>query len=277
MFGTVLADRSHLTEAQTQRYHSVYCGLCRCIGENYGFIAKMALSYDMVFLILLLNSLYEPEETCSKKACPVHPTKPRSYTVSPFSDYAAAMNVALAYYKALDDWQDERKLSGWILSKLLSRPMGKIEADYPEKCAVMKRTLSDLSALEQANVRDPDKTAVCFGHLTEELFSVRKNDYWDNTLRKLGDALGRFIYLSDALTDLREDLRKNRFNPLKDSVTPETEDDFLPVLHLLLGDCTAELERLPLVQDADILRNILYSGVWIPYNTHRKKRSDTLV
>ncbi len=277
MFGTVLADRSHLTEAQMQRYHAVYCGLCRRIGAKYGFFAKMALSYDMVFLILLLNSLYEPEETCGEKACPVHPLKPRPYAASPFSDYAAAMNVALAYYNALDDWQDERKISGRVVSILLSHPMKKIETDYPEKCAVMKRSLAELTALEQANVLDPDKTAACFGHLTEELFSVKKDDHWDNALRKLGGALGRFIYLSDALTDLREDSRKNRFNPLKNTVNPETEDDFLPVLHLLLGDCTAELERLPLVQDADILRNILYSGVWIPYNTHRRKRSDTLV
>ena len=32
-----------------------------------------------------------------------------------------------------------------------------------------------------------------------------------------------------------------------------------------MGECTDAFERLPLVQDVDILRNILYSGVWLRY------------
>ena len=32
-------------------------------------------------------------------------------------------------------------------------------------------------------------------------------------------------------------------------------------------------ERLPCVEDADLLRNILYSGVWLKYNCNNAKRS----
>ena len=62
MFGYVLADKSNLSEAQFQRYRSCYCGLCHEIGRSYGSLQRLALNYDMAFLVLLLTSLYEPEE-----------------------------------------------------------------------------------------------------------------------------------------------------------------------------------------------------------------------
>ena len=35
---------------------------------------------------------------------------------------------------------------------------------------------------------------------------------------------------------------------------------------MLLGDCTAVFEQLPLEQDLHLMRNILYTGVWQKYN-----------
>ena len=62
MFGFVVADRSKMTQEQLNRYQSCYCGLCRCIGVRHGNLQRAALNYDMTFLVLLLSSLYEPEE-----------------------------------------------------------------------------------------------------------------------------------------------------------------------------------------------------------------------
>ena len=42
---------------------------------------------------------------------------------------------------------------------------------------------------------------------------------------------------------------------------------------LAMGRCTDAYEKLPLVQDKDILDNILYSGVWVNYR--RKKKEET--
>lgn len=41
---------------------------------------------------------------------------------------------------------------------------------------------------------------------------------------------------------------------------------------LMMGECTDAFERLPLVESAEILRNILYSGVWVRYNQVKTKR-----
>lgn len=279
MFGSVLVDRSRLLPEQEQRYKAVYCGLCRCIGKKYGPAARMTLSYDMTFLILLLDSLYEPDRVCAKKRCAMHPFKPRPYCFSKYTEYAAATNVALAYHKALDDWQDDRDLFAWFMTKLLLPGMKKIQKAYPEKCQHMANALRDLTKLEKENMLDPDAAAACFGRLTGELFVADETDHWASCLRNMGDALGRFIYLADALMDLSDDMKKNRYNPLKETVKPGHEDAFLPALEVTIGDCAEYLEHLPLEQDLDLLRNIIYSGVWGPYYARKakKKGRDTLV
>ena len=94
MFGYVVAERSSLSETELLRYQSCYCGLCRCIGESYGSLQRAALNYDMTFLVLLLSSLYEPEEVQGQSRCIVHPAVPRAHWQSDVTAYAAAMNMA---------------------------------------------------------------------------------------------------------------------------------------------------------------------------------------
>ena len=105
MFGYVTADLRRLNPEQRKRYNGVYCGICRRIREQASGLSRMVLSYDMAFLALLLMSLYEPEEQQGKRACNLHPICPRPWVDSEYIRYAADMNVALAYYKALDDWR----------------------------------------------------------------------------------------------------------------------------------------------------------------------------
>ena len=106
--------------------------------------------------------------------------------------------------------------------------------------------------------------------LMGELFSVeREYDVW---LRPFGEALGRFIYLMDAVMDLEDDVRKSRFNPLKAlRESGYDTEDFRAVLTTQLGAVANAFERLPLLQDAALLRNILYSGVWQRYNRANAK------
>ena len=48
---------------------------------------------------------------------------------------------------------------------------------------------------------------------------------------------------------------------------------FAVVFELLLAQCAQSFERLPCVEDADLLRNILYSGVWLKYNCKTAKQA----
>ena len=270
MFGYVTASWKELTRAQRDRYGSIYCGICRGIRSSSGQAARIALSYDMAFLAMLLMSLYEPEETSGKNACLIHPLSRRPWVDNPFIRYSADMNVALGYYNAMDDWQDDKKYAAKLLSGALSPHLPEIEARWPRQCQAIRTCISRLAALEAENCGNPDAPAACFGELMGELL-VYKEDLWAPTLRQMGNALGRFIYLLDAALDYPEDLKKGKYNPYIAMGLGEDPRRWEDYLVLTMARCTDYYERLPLVQDKELLDNILYSGVWVNYRGKRKE------
>lgn len=270
MFGLVYANLSELSKAERLRYRAVYCGICRQIREQCSQAARLGLSYDMAFLALLLMSLYEPEETAGKRACGLHPVNPRPWVDSDCIRYCACMNVALGYYNALDDAADEGHITAKWISAVFGREMDAIRAQYPRQCDAMEECIRQLTRLERDGCDNPDLPAGCFGRLLGELF-VYREDMWSDTLRNMADALGRYIYLADAAMDYRRDAKKNQYNPFLAMGTGDDPARWEQYLVLAMGRCTEYYEKLPLVQDKNILDNILYSGIWVTYR--RKLRS----
>ncbi len=261
MFGLVTANWKELTKEQQERYGGIYCGICLRIREQSGQIQRAGLRYDMAFLALLLMSLYEPEEASGPLRCGVHPLRKRSWVDNEYIRYAADMNVALAYYHFLDDWNDDGKRSAKLLAEAFGKSLPRIEKTYPRQCAAMASCIRELSRLERENCPNPDEPAHAFGKLLAELM-VYRPDLWEDQLRTVGDALGRFIYLADAAMDYRGDVKKKKYNPFAAMGTGENPKRWEEYLVLAMGRCTESYEMLPLVQDKGLLDNILYSGVW---------------
>ena len=44
------------------------------------------------------------------------------------------------------------------------------------------------------------------------------------------------------------------------------------ILTMMMAECSKAFEQLPLIDDIEILRNVLYSGVWYRYEQVREKR-----
>ena len=261
MFGFVTASIGELTKEQKQRYNAVYCGICRQIRLRSSSFARLGLSYDMAFLALLHMSLYEPEETSGKRACGLHPLRPRPWVDNEYIAYCADMNVALAHYNFLDDYNDEGKPGAKFMADRFSKGLGTIEERWPRQCEAIRVCLSELSQLEQANCPNPDEPAQCFGTLMGELL-VYREDLWAAHLRAMGQALGRFIYLVDAAVDYRKDAKRGRYNPFLAQGKGEDPALWEQYLVLTMARCADQFECLPLVQDKALLDNILYSGVW---------------
>ncbi len=273
MFGFVTANLTELSEAEKQRYTAVYCGICRQIRSRSSSLSRLGLSYDMAFLSLLHMSLYEPEEEGGRRACGIHPIKPRPWVDNPFIRYSADMNVALSYFSCLDNWQDDKSLPSRALASILESHCALIAEKYPRQWQAIEAGIAALSALEAENSPSLDDTANCFGSLMAELM-VYEEDLWADTLRSLGFHLGRFIYLADAVADYDRDKRRHKYNPFLAAGYDDREgwEEFLV---LALGAATAQFEKLPLVQDKPLLDNILYSGVWTNFgkkagNSHGK-------
>ena len=89
----------------------------------------------------------------------------------------------------------------------------------------------------------------------------------------MGDYLGRFIYLLDAYDDVEDDIAHNQYNPLKkDFGETYFEDRSKLILETMVAEAAIEYEKLPILEYQDILRNIIYSGIWTKYEMIRKKR-----
>ena len=293
MFGYLTVNLSELKMKDIETYRGFYCGTCRELAHTYGKTGQVILSYDITFLAILLSSLYEPETASSKGVCVLHPAGGRLRLRNAYTEYAADMGVLLSSLKCEDDERDDNKAAAKMLGKKLKRSLknagkGKLSderrARLIEKSEAIKGLLSELYDMEKAEERDADAISGQFGRVLSEVFLYRQ-DEWSDELYMMGFYLGKWIYLMDAYEDAGEDHIKGRYNPFADKVTGTEkrknkttgrtvvkavfkegfEDEFKELMTVLAGDFCRQFERLPLVEYTDILRNILYSGIWARY------------
>lgn len=100
----------------------------------------------------------------------------------------------------------------------------------------------------------------------EEIFIYRQ-DRWEAPLRAMARSLGRFIYLLDAVMDLDDDHASGSYNPFKSYYgLDDNEDRFRDILKMQLGECVYYFDKLPLVEDAALMQNILCIGLWLQFN-----------
>jgi hypothetical protein len=270
LFGYIICNKQKLAREEIERYQKIYCGLCKTLEQNFGQLSRFSLNYDMTFLLIFLSSLYEPEEEEYEFRCAVHPFHTKKAITNKYTAYAADMTVALTYYKCLDDWQDEHKRLQHQYSRKLEEGYREVKKRCPRQCKAIENGIEELNQIEKSSSAIPDEAINCFGRLMAELFVVEE-DFWSNSLRSFGYDLGRFIYLMDAAMDYEKDQKTGNYNPL--NAMGKKPGEMEDLLTMIIGDATREFEKLPLLQDAHILRNILYGGVWQRYyaKTGRKE------
>lgn len=272
MFGYVTTNQEELKIKDFRRYQTFYCGLCRDLGERHGQTARLTLTYDMTFLSVLLTGLYEPQERVEEHFCPLHPLKKRACRKNAAISYASDMNLLLCYYNLLDDWMDERKPVPLALARMIRSDVREIMEKYPRQARAVRQYMKKLGECEQENSPDLDRASGDTGRMLAEIFAW-KDDHWKEILGKVGFYLGKFIYLMDAFEDVEKDRKNGNYNPwLHIAGQEDFRERALGILTMLAARCSGEFEKLPVVEYVDILRNILYSGIWTRYE--RLKKSD---
>ena len=275
MFGYIIINKAEMKFKEFDIYHAYYCGICRDLKRKYGIVGQMSLSYDMTFLAILLTGLYEPETEKSDCKCVVHPFERHPTRNNTFTEYAADMNVLFTCYKCSDDWEDEHKIWKLTYGRLLEGRSGKLKREYHEKVRKINLLMQEFSEAEKSESADIDTLSGLFGQVMAEIVAMRE-DEWSETLRRLGFFLGKFIYLLDAYEDVEADIKKGTFNPLKKKYEcPDFEEECKTILMMMMSECCKEFETLPILENAEILRNILYSGVWCRYEAVHRSRMQT--
>jgi len=273
MFGYVLANPKDLNPEDKERYSSYYCGLCSSLEKAYGRKASSFLSYDIVFLDLLLSDLYEPKETLCKGRCFAKPLKKHTFRTSEISAYSADMLSILTYFSALDSIKDGDKSKREKAKDYFESYVPSWDEKYPRQMKAIRENLKRISDGEERGEESIITMSGYFGSLLGEVFAP-KEDIWHGRLFTIGSGIGRFIYALDCYDDLKGDEKKGNYNPLiKISKNENFEENFKERLEWHLSDASNAMEALPLKDNLPLIRNILYSGIWTKYEVRRRERS----
>lgn len=280
MFGYVVVNEPELRIREFHLYREYYCGLCMELKDSYGQSGRLTLSYDTTFLALLLTCLYEPEDTVSSTKCIAHPLEKHPTRRNAYTKYAADINILLSYYSCVDDWQDEHKWKKRLMAGLLRGKSQRAGALHAEKAEIIVEKLDALHTIEKSGAQQYTASALidassgAFGDIMAEIFDM-KGDLWGPTLRRMGCYLGKFIYILDAYDDLEKDAASGSFNPLLSERSRSDFDEYVrAILTMMMAECSSAFETLPIIENVEILRNILYSGVWSKFDLRMRERSD---
>lgn len=276
MLGYVTIEKNELKVREFDLYQAYYCGICKSIGRRTGQLPRMALSYDSVFLALVLAGLAEDEESVRQEHCIIHPIRKKPVVFGNRAlDYAADMMVILAYHKFLDDWKDERRLSGLSGKTALHGSYQKLERKYPEICSRTEAALSRLSRLEKERSDKLDMVSGAFADIMEVLFTGFAPEEKDaRILGRMARQLGSWIYVIDALDDYEEDAQKDNYNPLR--LRRNGLEGIGELLYTYLAEMTKAYDLLDIRKNKGIIENIIFMGLRLRTDAVLRERTNDL-
>ena len=283
MFGYVRTAAPELRVKENEYYKGTYCGLCKAMGRCTGQCSRLTLNYDFVVFALLRFALCGEQTSFSQKRCILHPLKRRNImNKNPQLDHCAYASALMSYHKVRDDIADERFFKRLMTRVFLlptaagmrRRTVKKKSANgdsYAELDRSCEEKLQRLAAYEKDTQKEPsvDLPAQMFGEILGEFLAFGLDGANKRIAHTAGLHLGRWIYVADALDDVFDDARLERFNPilaLYGGRAPlEHETDGITVA---LKNELIELENaLDLIDykgntiARELIRNIIYLGM----------------
>ena len=192
------------------------------------------------------------------------------------------MNVSLVYYKLIDDINDDNSMKSKIGALCLSPYKKKFNRNVTRVNGIIEENLNRLSKLEKdKNFESIDEICDPFSLIVANILKLYpgKIDNDSEELREnlyiLGYALGKWIYVIDALDDLEEDIKNNKFNPINYLYNINSKDykefieEIKPRIEFTIlncgYNCKEALEKLPIKRNKEILENIISLGMMDKY------------
>ena len=103
---------------------------------------------------------------------------------------------------------------------------------------------------------------------------IPEEDIWSDDLRQVGFYIGKFIYLMDALDDVEKDKKSGNYNPfLSIADQPDFEETAEKILLMMTAEASRAFEKLPILENVDILRNIVCWYLGKIRNAKKRKRA----
>ena len=273
MLGYVTADKPELKMKEYEVYSGYYCGVCKSIGKRYGQLPRMVLSYDAAFLALLIAGLSGEVDEPEREHCLVHPIKKKTIVRNEAVDYAADVMLILAWYKLLDDANDEGKVYAKAATATLKGIYRRLEAARPLLCSKVREHLTVLTELEKTKCSNLDQIAEEFARIMEAILEeapVPEGFREMAAMQRIGYHLGKWIYLIDAIDDIEDNIESGAYNPLlyRFEYQPGEEDFRGRIMETCrfnlfhyLGEIANAVDLLPLRKNKGVIENIIYKGL----------------
>ena len=272
MFGYVKINREELRIREYEYYRAAYCGLCRSMGKCTGQCSRLTLSYDISFLSQVRMALCDVRPQFKKCRCLLHPLKPRMM-MEPNAElsYAADVSALLAYEKCRDDKADAGffgRIGAALRCLLLHRAYRRARRRHQALADTLRAQLAKLSQLEAERRRSVDEPAAVFGEILAALFAAELPEEQARIARVIGNKIGKFIYIVDAIDDMARDEKSNNYNPvlLLYGKRPEASEQQMlyDALIVCLDDAAAAFDLIGESENSPrraVLENILYLGM----------------
>lgn len=226
MFGYVRYDLPNLYLKDLMLYKAMYCGLCKSIGAACGQMARVGLTYDVTFLSALLHNMTGTDITVEKQNCFEHRLKKRPIAkVDELTKELGALNTVLLYYKLTDDIVDGGKGRGRRL--WFKKGFKRAKKQYPELVAIVESFMKEQERTEKSKTDSPDMAADPTACMMRELSDHFLKEHASVHTRQLFYALGKWVYLIDALDDYEKDVKKKNYNPFVLSYKAKTRAELM--------------------------------------------------
>ena len=275
MFGYVRAETPYLYIKDDNLYRAMYCGVCKGIGQVCGQAARMGLSYDVTFLSVILHNIAGVDVKIEKSHCLTHCIRTRQMAeVDELTRRLGALNTALVYYKYTDDIQDGDKGRGKRL--WFKRGFQKVKQTYPEIERIVRENLANQEKVEKAKTESLDRAADATANMLAEFSDYALGEKKTSATHNLFYAVGKWIYLIDALDDYDKDVKKGAYNPFalafqatckKELLEGKSGEDVRYAFHALFFDIRENLSQIHFHFNRDLSDNILLRG--LPATTKR--------
>ena len=270
MFGYLRPVKEELKVREYKLYQSVYCGLCKRLGKDYGLLSRLTLSYDCTLLAMLAISIRGETSCVNQGRCVVNPMKKCLYcsTEDDSFRFAGAVSVIMTYEKLHDTILDAGFFKGSaarLLRLFFRHSYRKAKKAYPELAA---QTAAMLQKQQQAEQDDcgPDAAAAPTAELLAAICRTLggEDERTCFVLEKFGYFLGRWIYLIDAADDFEKDLRRRNYNPFHKLQKESPEQTMLycnGVLNMTASQLLLAFDLLSLHGYEEILDNVVRLGL----------------
>ncbi len=268
MFGYICPDAPYLFKKDEILYKSLYCGLCKSIGKGCGQRARSALTYDMAFVSALVHNIKGADVKIERARCALHLIKKRPIArPDDLSVSVGCVNTALAYFKLCDDKADGDARG--VLRHMYKKGYKRALKSHPAIAEMIGEQTKALAELEKNNCAIIDEacepTAVMMKQLSDYLLGEYANEYTG----KLFYALGKWVYLIDALDDYDKDVKKKRFNVLYNVYGEKTrcaavekgKSELEFIFDCMFADMRQSLGNIKFHFNHDLTDNIILRGI----------------